>query len=765
MKKKLSLTIVSLMCLGVFGLTACNDTSSTSSIADSTSVTDSTSAVDTTSEVDSEKDTSVVAETVYESIAISNKTELTASWKEEEADRELDLTIDPVANINVLLKDEMLTVTSSDTSVVTATGIKLHAAGAGTATITVTLTSGGKTVTDSVDLTIEAVAAPISLQAAREVAKGELVKTRGYVTSIIEDSRYCTIADGDYAIELYYVDDVIGDIAVGDMVLVKGTSSPYDGLMEIGSITSLEKIDASENTDVAMPNDLVITDWNAIPDGSDSRIVTIEGMKLTSLPADYDVDSTEATRFAFGVTLNGVEVTTSVDYHAGDANCDAIYNKLASVPLTSTVDFHGLLTVYSNNYQISPMTADDITVTAAELTAEESLANLRTTLGDLDYSEGTYEVATLPLADTLGMYTVSYEVSTELAALVTVDAETGKVTVMDTDTATTGTITASIYDGDSNMVGETVVIDVTIKAVLVEPDAMAGKTLADLTAVEAADYKMMKYTGVTGVVSNLKDGNGSAYGNFDVAADAAGTDKFAVYGATATLGAIKFDNHDGSYYFSNPKDFMSNELTGAIKADDTITFNAIRYAYNDVAQVSIEITAINGVEIVEEEPVEEEAFLTYDFSSQTQEASSPAWNAVDETSFKTVLDTINTDASQASLLSISDVAKSYVGHENNANFDGLKMGNSTTDGTFTLNFAEGTNVSKVVVNGIGWNSKVNTLTVGDAETQTFVNAGDWDAEDAYSTQADYTFDITDADSITFSGRRVLISSISIFTAQ
>jgi len=577
MKKKLSLTIVSLMCLGVLGLQSCNDTSSASE----------TNSEDVTSEVSSE-DNSTNEDVVYNSVSITNKDELQAEWKVEEADRTVDITVDPTTNVLLLLNNGSLVVSSSDTSVITVNGKKLTAVGAGTATITATLTSGDQVLTDDVEITVEAAAAPITIAEVRQLESGDLVKTRGYITRIMADSSFAIIADGESSIEVYGFYDYADMFEVGDLLLVSGTYSPYNGLAEIGSLTGVEKIDASENTDVATPVDLEITDWSTIPDGMDGRIVDIKGMTYNGIE-----DSDDKGNFSIDFTLNGTEVSCYVSYHNGETILGEIRTLFEETPLTSTVDFKGLLSTY-NGYQLSPMGADEFKISEAELTDAQSLALLQEDLGELDYSTGVYEIPDLPVVDTLGSYSVAYEVSSELTDVVSIDAETGEVTVTDVYTEVTGTITATITDSESAVQGDPIVINVTISASVEEPEAVTGKTLADLAAVEEADYKMYKYTGVTGYVSNLKDGDGSKYGNFDVASDTEGTDEFFVYGATATIGSIKFDNHTGSYYFSNPQDFLTNEFTSTIEEDDMITFNAIRYAYGDTDELSIEITAING---------------------------------------------------------------------------------------------------------------------------------------------------------------------------
>lgn len=578
MKKKLSLTIVSLMCLGVLGLQSCGETTSNTT-------TTSESASETTSEATSET-TSVVEEVVYTAVSITNKEELQATWLEEEADRTVDLSVEPTANTLALLNDGTIVITSSDSSVISVSGKKLTAVAAGTATITVTLTDGDTVLTDSVELTVEAAAAPLTIAEVRALESGALAKTRGYITKIMGDNSFAIIADGETSIELYGFYDYAGLFEVGDLVLTSGTYSPYNGLSEIGSLTSVEKIEAADNADVLAPVDLQITDWSAIPTGNDCRIVNVEGMVFTGLGA---ADSKG--NFYIYLTLNDVAVSCYVSYHNAAEDLAAIYALFEATPLTSVVDFNGLLSIYST-YQLSPMSVDEFTITEAELTEAQSLELLQNEIGTLDYSAGVYAIDDLPVADTLGSFSVAYAVSSELTDVVAIDAATGVVTVTDVYAAATGTITATITDSEAAVQGEPIVINVTISASAVEPAAVAA-TLSEVIADESGNGAV-KFTGVEATASDIVS---SKYGNMNVTS---GEETIAIYGSTATDGAIKFNAHSetGNFYFSNPKDFLTNEFTSALKDTDVITFDCIRADYNGTAQINAYITEINGVSTV-----------------------------------------------------------------------------------------------------------------------------------------------------------------------
>lgn len=109
-----------------------------------------------TSEVVSENpttsETPATSEPVEEvvSVQITNKADLTAEWSVGSKDRTVNLALDPAGNVNALIASGKVTVTSSNTKVVSVAGRILRAVGAGTATITVTY--GDKS--DSVEITV-----------------------------------------------------------------------------------------------------------------------------------------------------------------------------------------------------------------------------------------------------------------------------------------------------------------------------------------------------------------------------------------------------------------------------------------------------------------------------------------------------------------------------------------------------------------------------------------------------------------------------------
>ena len=139
---------VALAALAALGLTACGPTNASS---DSTGTEPQSSTVPSTSSSTSEGDT-------YTAVTITNKDALTSEWFEyETAARRIELSITPAGNIMNLINTGVMTITSSNTAVVTVSGQMVTAVGAGTATVTVTISNpNGTSVTDSVTITISA---------------------------------------------------------------------------------------------------------------------------------------------------------------------------------------------------------------------------------------------------------------------------------------------------------------------------------------------------------------------------------------------------------------------------------------------------------------------------------------------------------------------------------------------------------------------------------------------------------------------------------
>ncbi len=129
-------SFIPLTALALFALVSCgNNTTDASS---------SSNVEPTTSEATSDE--------TINSVTITNKDALTAEWYVGNADRTMNITLDPAGNVNSLINKGAVKIVSSNTNVITVAGRVLTAAGAGKSTITVTY--GDKS--DSVEIEVKA---------------------------------------------------------------------------------------------------------------------------------------------------------------------------------------------------------------------------------------------------------------------------------------------------------------------------------------------------------------------------------------------------------------------------------------------------------------------------------------------------------------------------------------------------------------------------------------------------------------------------------
>ena len=116
-------------------------------------------------------------------LTISNKAELQAEWRVADADRQVSITADPETfDIAAALDEGTLTVTSSNTSVVSVMGRYLHAVAEGSATITVKYGD----VKDTVELTVlpRIEMDTVKIEEALNASKGEVKAVQGKILTL-----------------------------------------------------------------------------------------------------------------------------------------------------------------------------------------------------------------------------------------------------------------------------------------------------------------------------------------------------------------------------------------------------------------------------------------------------------------------------------------------------------------------------------------------------------------------------------------------------
>lgn len=127
-----------------------------------------------------------------------------------------------------------------------------------------------------------------------------------------------------------------------------------------------------------------------------------------------------------------------------------------------------------------------------------------------------------------------------------------------------------------------------------EPEITA-KTVAELIAIPEEDEMTAKYF-VTGKVVlwgnklNSTDTEPTIYGNF-VLEDEAG-DRIVVYGSSVSTNILEFDPLTGTYKYNNPKDFLTNETTSAIKLWDVVELVVVKTHYYENPQLNAIILSV-----------------------------------------------------------------------------------------------------------------------------------------------------------------------------
>ncbi len=114
---------------------------------------------------------------------------------------------------------------------------------------------------------------------------------------------------------------------------------------------------------------------------------------------------------------------------------------------------------------------------------------------------------------------------------------------------------------------------------IAEPAKLENKTVAEFLADETGNNKV-QYVGlqvkVKGYYGTNKDF--TKYGNL-VVTDLDGENEFTIYGATATGTALAWNEIGGKYIFTNPANFLSNDVTKEIAIGDILKVNLTRCDY------------------------------------------------------------------------------------------------------------------------------------------------------------------------------------------
>ena len=655
----------------------------------------------------SESQPTTSEDTTQYSVEIANKAALQGEWYAG-TNRDLDVTLTPAANpLSELGKN--LTVTSSDAEVVAVTGLGLSALKAGTATITVKYHE----VTDTVEVTI-----------LDNSAKGKYgVAHEGTAADPFTNEDALAVAKSEkYEGEVYYVKGKVASFynAPGSRTdgMVAYFLEPATAGGEKFEIYKCFKEDGSPLTD----DDIWVggeataygafTKYNSQYETSSAKFVKCEGNKPQ---ARQTLTKTFAEVLAAGAAL--ADGADTYDY----------------------LKFQGYVTKKSGN---------DFYLTA---TKGEALVEATS---DADHGSKKY------YSNAIELYGVGS--NADIAAKLLEDA---KVEV----TMVVKNYHGTVENGLTLTADSITVIEAGHNWSVPEP-AVGNKTIAEFIALENTKAKAYVVEGT------VKDWGGataekSQFGNMTLTD---GTNDLVIYGASATATALAWDNSE-AYAFTNPKDFLTNETTAALNVGDTVTMKLIRADYTKDGVTTIQGTGV----ITKVTPAGQQVNYTliekFDFASSL--TAYEAYNADKMNAFIKGSSSLGENTNYVSHVNGKDAdstltdpligANGKWSNVNWSNYNNLKLGSTSKNCKITLNFKDGTAISKVVVKAAGWNGKTCKLGVNGGDQVTIASAGtsaSMEDETAFQT---YTFELATPakDLVLETTLAVMISEMELYAIE
>lgn len=581
-------------------------------------------------------------------LAITNKAALQAEWHVREANRALELAIEPEVNIPQLIADEEILITSSNPTVVSAFGLYLSAVGEGTATITVSFEG----LTDTVELEVlgekgepevvtgltlaevfedgrddEAVLYELDNLVITNWQSGKSDPTK-YGNFMVSDDEgtteilvYGATADTDafawtgdgYSFtnpQNFLTNDVTKNIGLGYTLSMRVAKLHYNDTPE------LEGIVLAAEAPAAVPAESISLDLTA----AYVRVNSTLTLKATQLPAGaadpvtwISSDTTVAT-VADGVVTgvkagtatitakvsDSITATSTITVEDLETEPTVVLNPVVGTSYKLGIKHLGLYAKQGTDWYyatgaMSGYYADTsaIHTAGADFTIEEATGGYH-----LACTVGTEKTYVNLVAD--GTYTnIKYE--TAASSVYTVNAAGELVTKIGEEDYVIGTSSSSTYNtlsprkaSQSSYVAT--LLDVSALGsqepeTTPEPAAITVTKIAEaLTAAEMT--QSYKISGVTVESWRNNGADGTKYGNFNITD---GETTILVYGATASAEGFDWDEVTGVYTkFNNPQDFLTNDLTKTIVIGSKLDLTFIVTSYNGTKQLNAIVTAVDN---------------------------------------------------------------------------------------------------------------------------------------------------------------------------
>ena len=617
-------TFIPLTALALLALVSCGGTDNSSSQGSSSSSSQGSSSSS------SQGSSSSSVQDVVNSIAITNKEELQAEWAVGSADRTINIEIDPIGNINALISEGKIKITSSDSAVAAVVGRVLQAKAAGSATITVTY--GDKT--DSVDVVIIAEKTAIDLYGtvhagtladpldnADAIKVAETVGTTAtekyfYVKGVVDSFRDAPSSYGNVS---YYIKKGDSDTksflvyrATLDNDIFGRTKVTEDDIWVGAEVIAKVKIMNYNNTvPETESGGSIVSITGTKPDIKTIEVTVAEALAAAKALADNttSTDKYVITGYIVGTDSKGFylsdtkgEITPTKDDflvygYSGDNKSECTLN--AKVKVTAYLQ-HYVSTSQADtyNYQTTSISSVEILEKGDEpvVTEEITFAKAIETINALEDGATTTKqyIVTGYVIKIESAYSATYK-NMSFTLGETADATTNLITVFRTSLAS-GTSSDSVVAGAKVKV--TCYLQKYVKDGVTTPEAVKGSTelfkegggSADLTVTDATVEQAASATGglkgktlyrIKGVIESMK---GDKYGNAYLTDPTSGK-SVRIYGLTGTDDNKVFDTTAASdnKFFVNPQDALTS--LADVKNGDEVTVRVAWYTFNSQPQI------------------------------------------------------------------------------------------------------------------------------------------------------------------------------------
>jgi len=492
-------------------------------------------------------------------VTISNKEELQAEWFVGDQSRKVNIETDPKANIAQLVNEGKITITSSDAQKLTVTGQMASPVAAGEVTITVKCGDSTDTV-------------KITLQAKQTVKEKFGVNHEGTEADPFDNEDACKVAKSDkYNNEDFYVKGVVSSFYYAPGSRTDGAVAFYLTPAE-GQTEKFEVFKCFKDKEQKQ----FLTDDDIWVGGT----VTAHGQFTV-----YNKTQAETTSAIF-VKCEGNKPQPRQTLTKTFAEVLALGNALADgADSWDYIKFQGYVSSKSgNNYFLTA-------------TKGEALIPGKS---DADHQE----------KDIVGTNAIELYNAGKVAELVAKLLEGAKVEVTMVVKNYHGTI-----ENGFDLKNEDVTVIEEGQAWSVPEPAVANKTVTEFVALE--NNKKNAYN----VKATIKAWKGDApdkYGNMTITD---GTTDLVIYGASATATALEWDKAE-SYAFTNPQDFLTNDVTKVLKIGDEITMKLIRADYTKDGVTTIQGTGIITAVTPSGTPAPVIETFTLDYSGLTSDKNS-----------------------------------------------------------------------------------------------------------------------------------------------